>query len=100
MSFRITGWNESAGEGIDLSEKRTKSVFDLHGEGRNYDVVVTVCGKEAKEKCPVFPGAVTRLNWPFDDPSAFEGTHEEKLVQAREVRELIREKIEAFAEVF
>ena len=51
--------------------------------------------KEAIEReCPVFPGITKRLNWPFDNPEAFEGSHEEKLAQVKRVRDEIRSKIE------
>ncbi len=63
--------------GIDISKNQTKSVFDFHKEGRFYHVVVTVCSKEAAERCPVFPGAPITLHWPFDDPSSFHGSDDE-----------------------
>jgi arsenate reductase len=34
-----------------------------------------------------------RLFWPFDDPAAFEGTDEEKLLKFREVRDQIEQRI-------
>ena len=42
---------------IDLAGKRTQSVFALRQAGKCYDTVVTVCGPEAEDRCPVFPGA-------------------------------------------
>jgi len=59
--------------GIDISRNATKSVFDLHAAGKTYDAVVTVCSKEAAERCPIFPGRAERQHWPFDDPSTFAG---------------------------
>jgi len=85
-------------DGIDISSHGTRSVFDLHKAGREYDYVVTVCSKEAAERCPVFPGPARKLHWPFPDPSTFRGTDEEVLQQVREVRDAIREKVRAFAE--
>jgi len=82
--------------GIDLTGKPTQAVFDLFQQGRLYNAVVTVCDKEAAERCPVFPGNVKRIQWSFKDPSAFKGTKEEILQQTREVRDEIEEKIKAF----
>ena len=79
--------------GIDISENPTKSVFDLAKAGKTYQIVVTVCSKEAAEKCPIFPGVSKRLHWPFDDPSTFKGTDEEILRKVRYVRDSIEEAV-------
>jgi len=85
-------------EGIDLSDKSTNSLFDYYREGRNYDYVITVCSKDAAQRCPIFPGVGKRLHWPFDDPSRIRGTHEEKLAEVRRIRSEIREQILSFLE--
>lgn len=82
--------------GIDISKNETKSVFDLFKEGRLFSHVITVCDESSAESCPVFPGLVNRLHWSLKDPSGFKGTHEEKLVQTRTVRDEVRRKIEEF----
>lgn len=84
-------------EGIDLAGKKTQSVFDLLRAGRRYDTVVTVCGPEAEDRCPVFPGAARRLSWQFPDPSRLEGTEEEKLARLREIRDQIALEVEKLA---
>src|SRR6185436_1684805 len=68
-------------EGIDISQNKTKDVFDFYKEGRLYQYVVTVCDPEASERCPIFPGMVEKINWSFEDPSSFTGTQEEKLAK-------------------
>lgn len=83
-------------EGIDLSDKSTNSVYNFYREGRRYDYVITVCSKDAAERCPVFPGGGKRLHWPFDDPSKVKGSHEEKLIEVRRIRNEIREQILSF----
>ena len=83
-------------EGIDISGKKTQDVFDLFKAGRTYRYVITVCSKEAADRCPIFPGRVERLHWPFADPSTFRGTDDEVMVQVREVRDAIREKVTGF----
>ena len=79
--------------GIDISQNKTKSVFGFYKQGRQYDYVVTVCDESQSGKCPVFPGGGQKLHWGFDDPSRFEGTHEEKLQQTRAVRDAIKHKV-------
>lgn len=81
--------------GIDISQKATKSVYDLHKENRQYDHVITVCDAAAGV-CPVFPGFTATAHWPFGDPAGFTGTHEERLTRTRRVRDAIRKKIEEF----
>jgi len=83
-------------EGIDISGKKTQDVFDLFKAGRTYRYVITVCSREAADRCPIFPGRVERLHWPFADPSTFRGTDDEVMVQVREVRDAIREKVTEF----
>lgn len=73
--------------GIDLTNNRTKSVNEFLGQP--FDWVITVCEKEAAEKCPVFPGKGERLQWSFPDPSKFEGTPEVRLSKTREVRDSV-----------
>jgi arsenate reductase len=85
-----------AEKGFDISRNTTKSVFDLRAQGRTYDVVVTVCSKEAAERCPFFPGQVERHHWPFDDPSAFAGSDEEIMSKVRQVRDQIEGAIMEF----
>ena len=79
--------------GIDISQNKTKSVFDFFKQGKQYDYVVTVCDESQSGACPVFPGKGERLHWGFADPSGFQGTREDKLKQTREVRTQIETKI-------
>lgn len=86
--------------GIDISQNKIKSVFDFYKQGKRYDYVITVCDESQSAGCPVFPGAVKQIHWGFDDPSRFEGTHEEKLQQTRVVRDAIKRKIEEWLKTF
>ena len=82
---------------IDISNAKTKSVFDLYKQGRMYQYVVTVCDESSSEQCPIFPGIIReRMHWSFQDPSSFQGSHEEKLAKTRVVRDQIKAKIEEF----
>jgi arsenate reductase (thioredoxin) len=87
-------------EGIDISGKKTRDVFALFKAGMTYRYVITVCSRDAAERCPIFPGRSERLHWPFEDPSTFTGTDEEIMARVRTVRDAIREKVRAFVEDF
>jgi arsenate reductase (thioredoxin) len=85
-------------DGIDIEGKPTQSVFDLYRAGRGYTHVITVCSKEAAERCPVFPGAHAKLFWPFPDPSTFTGSEDEIMEKVREVRDAIRARVRVLVE--
>ena len=80
--------------GIDISSKATKSVSDMLKSGMNFACVITVCDETSAERCPVFPGVNGRLHWSFPDPSALQGSHEQKLERTRAIRDSIKAKIE------
>lgn len=82
--------------GIDISNNKTQSAFDLFKQGKRYNAVVTVCDAASAERCPIFPGIVKRLAWSFPDPSTFTGTQDEVLEQIRAVRDEIQEQITEF----
>jgi arsenate reductase len=82
--------------GLDISGNATKSVFDLFKRGELFAYVITVCDAEAAQRCPVFPGLTTTLNWSFPDPAAFQGSWEERLARTRAVRDAIKARIEEF----
>jgi len=79
--------------GIDISQNKTKSVFDFYKQGKEYDYVITVCDESQSGACPVFPGRGERIHWGFKDPSSFQGTREEKLTDTRKVRDEIESRI-------
>lgn len=85
-------------DGIDISNNATKSVFDFYKQGRLYTHVITVCDKEAAEKCPIFPGNTKRIHWSFKDPSQVTGGDEEKLNKIRIIRDNIKEQVKNFIE--
>jgi arsenate reductase (thioredoxin) len=80
--------------GIDISRNRTKGVFVLTNQRKQYDYVITVCDEASGERCPLFLGTAKKLHWAFPDPSAFGGPVEEKLRRTIEVRDAIRKKID------
>lgn len=80
--------------GIDLREQESKALERFLSEP--FDLVVTVCD-EARDSCPVFPGARRREHWSFEDPSAATGTEEERLVVFRRVRDGLADRVRALA---
>jgi arsenate reductase (thioredoxin) len=84
--------------GIDISGNETQSVFDVFKSGQLFAFAITVCSEAESKGCPIFAGVTTRLHWPFDDPSQFIGTHEEKIAKTRKLLKEIRAKIEEFCE--
>jgi arsenate reductase len=84
--------------GIDISGNKTKSVFDYFMQGKRFEYVITVCDKKAAERCPIFPGVAERIHWSFSDPSALQGSYEEKLEGTRKIRDQIKDKVKLWAE--
>ena len=80
--------------GLDISKNKTKDVFEFYKLGKTYKYVITVCDKNAAEKCPVFLGVAERIHWSFPDPSALKGNYEEKLEGTRKIRDQIKHSIE------
>lgn len=79
--------------GLDISGNESKSIDRFLGD--SIDLVITVCDS-ARESCPVFPGAKQTLHWPFEDPAGFVGDAEATRTKFREIRDLIRERIEGY----
>ena len=76
--------------GVDFSGQESKTLE--HYLGEPFDYVITVCD-DANETCPFFPGAKKRLHWSLPDPSAAEGTEEERLAVFRSVRDALRDRV-------
>jgi len=78
--------------GIPLTGQYSKSFREYMGKV-HFAYLITVCS-EAEKNCPTtFPGIGQRLHWSFDDPAAFGGTEDEKIMKFREVRNKIERKI-------
>ncbi len=78
--------------GIDISGQQSKTL-DRYLKAP-FDMVITVCDTAA-EACPIFPGAVQRRHWSFEDPSKATGSDAEQLAVYRRVRDEIRSLIES-----
>lgn len=76
-----------AEEGIDISNRKSKSVDEF--SDTEFDYVVTVCDS-AKESCPYFSGGKKYIHKSFQDPSLFRGGEDEILLGFRRIRDDIR----------
>ncbi len=72
--------------GIDISRQRSKGIEDVLDD--YFDVVITVCDC-AREECPIYPGGTELLHHGFEDPTAADGTPEERVQAFRRVRDEI-----------
>ncbi|MCS7023610.1 MAG: arsenate reductase ArsC [Bryobacteraceae bacterium] len=79
--------------GIDIQHQRSKHVDEFRG--RSFDIVLTVCD-QARQECPVFPGATRVIHHSFPDPAAVQGSEEERLRAFRQVRDQIRSYLPEF----
>jgi arsenate reductase len=83
--------------GFDMQGHHAKPLSDFMGKV-HFGYMITVCD-DADEKCPsVFPGMGKRMHWSFEDPAAFVGSEEETLQKFRQIRDQIRQRIEAWVE--
>ena len=80
--------------GIDWAGARSKSVLEMLDEP--WDLVLTVCDN-ARETCPVVPGARRTAHAGFPDPAAATGTDGERLAAFRVVRDAIAARMTALA---
>jgi arsenate reductase len=76
--------------GIDISSHRSKRLDEFLD--MKFDYVITVCD-HAKQTCPFFPGGKRSMHKGFENPAAFKGGEDEKIVVFRRVRDEIRDWI-------
>jgi arsenate reductase len=77
--------------GIDISGHTAKHVDSV--TSRPFDVLITVCD-HAREACPILPGVPRQLHWSLPDPAAADEARRPGAF--REVREMLRARIERF----
>jgi arsenate reductase len=88
-----------AEKGIDMSGHYAKTAMEYLTRGEHFDYVITVCDETNAERCPVFPGRHQRIHWSFPDPSALQGSDEEKLAGIRPIRDAIEARIATWISV-
>jgi arsenate reductase (thioredoxin) len=80
-------------KGIDISNNKPRSVFDVYKTGETFSYIITVCDQASAEQCPVFLGLIKQIHWSFPDPSMLTGTEDEKIEHLSHIRDSIRDKI-------
>jgi arsenate reductase (thioredoxin) len=80
-------------EGIDLTDKKTQSVYDLVKSQKFFGYVITVCNRIKESDCPIFPGVLKKMQWDLENPEDFIGSEEEITEQVRDLKNQIKERI-------
>jgi arsenate reductase (thioredoxin) len=60
------------------------------------DLVITVCDNAAGEVCPYWPGQPATAHWGYADPSAAEGSDNEKMEAFKQTLHLIKRRLDIF----
>ena len=58
------------------------------------DLVITVCDNAAGEVCPYWPGQPATAHWGYADPSAIDGSDDQKLEAFRQTLHAIHRRLE------
>ncbi len=82
-----------AEQGIDIGAQRSKHLDELSGQ--RFDYVVTVCDN-ARNSCPIFPGAREQIHWSISDPSAVPGDEPTRLQAFRTAADDLTTRIRDF----
>ena len=78
--------------GVDLSSHRAKGLDGILGK-TTFQIAIVVC-ERTQRNCPhIYPFALQRLYWPFEDPADAQGTEEAQLQKFRDVRDQIEARI-------
>ncbi len=63
------------------------------------DLVITVCDNAAGEVCPYWPGQPATAHWSYADPSAVEGSDDDRLQAFRDTLYLIQDRLQLVVDV-
>jgi arsenate reductase len=91
-SKRVEEVAQKIGAGLPETDPDAEGAGTLGGMPLN--IVVTICD-DAKEKCPSVPAREGKIHVGFKDPSASEGTDEEKREAFRRIRDELADWIDA-----
>ena len=87
--------------GFEFSSDPLVTVFDRYANSETFDCVITLCHDASAEQCPMFRDSVDMvygknaqiLAWSIPDFLALQGSPEEKLEGARNIRDMISVKV-------
>ena len=86
--------------GIDTSYLSSKSWDEFaKPDAPHMDLVITVCDNAAGEVCPYWPGQPATAHWGYADPSAVEGTDEDRLQAFRNTLYLIQKRLQLLVDL-
>ena len=78
---------------VDISEQNPKDMDVFMGQHIAY--LVTLCDREKERTCPIFPGVMSRLVWPLEDPQGIESPVE-RMAAMRRTRDDIQRRVIEF----
>jgi len=83
--------------GVDIAKHRPMTFEELdEWEGLNFDLIVTLAPEAHHKALEITRTMATDVEyWPTGDPTAIEGSREQRLGAYREVREQLAERIKA-----
>jgi len=86
--------------GYPVEKLRSKSWDEFSQPGApEMDFVITVCDNTAREICPTWHGTPVTAHWAFEDPTAVEGSFEEKKEAFKKVFLQIRNRIDLLSQL-
>ena len=81
--------------GIRTEGLHSKSWDDFgKPDAPHMDLVITVCDNAAGEVCPYWPGQPATAHWGYADPSAIDGSDDQKLEAFRQTLHAIHRRLE------
>ena len=86
---------QKAGVSIEGLSSKSWDVF-AEPNAPHMDLVITVCDNAAGEVCPYWPGQPATAHWGYADPSAGEGSDEEKMEAFKQTLHLIKRRLDIF----
>ena len=80
------------------TEGLTSKSWDVFAEptAPHMDLVITVCDNAAGEVCPFWPGQPATAHWGYADPSAGEGSDDEKMEAFKQTVHQIKRRLDIF----
>jgi arsenate reductase len=86
---------EKAGISTEGLSSKSWDVF-AQADAPHMDLVITVCDNAAGEVCPYWPGQPATAHWGYTDPSAGDGTDEQKMEAFKQTLHQIRRRLDTF----
>jgi len=81
--------------GYDTSKLRSKSWDEFAAPGApQMDFIITVCDSAAGEQCPYWAGKPATAHWGYPDPSAVQGSDEDKRAAFKQVEMGLKRRLQ------